>query len=583
MASRSGSKKTADGDGTPQIQTRRMAARVNQSQSPGEQEEEDIQDAYDDGMPVADLVDQFDDLAGQSAEEDEGEDQGETDYYTNGDQSEEEELAPPRPRQRVAEQQPNQQPGRRARRADAQTRAADQRRRPVVDKSDLVNMPIEELATMVEQGRQACNRDELRRRERVLRYRMGVTDSEGNDENVADLPRNRTRRIQPKKISWQQNPIAPAGRIRASGDNNILRPALHLNQIHTRQHREHREDPYSSDGSMTSTGSGAGRRHKRRTPNIPIRTFEGKNWQAFLSQFETVCALNQVPDNEKVFRLQYALAGEALSVLVKGKVWTYDLLVKALDKKYGQTRSELEVRTSLSNMVRQADETVIEFADKLTTLACTGGLDPDENEETLYSAFLTGLKNFPDVQVEVVKECPNKILSEAVDVASTYELLHGRRSSELKTKHNWGLVAAITGHDINKPDSPMNPNNTNNVAKINSATSWEATDKSQLMERLVKVEKENEKMTVVVKLFKDDVAAVRREHKTTNDTLLQFKARYDENEMQRTAYLDRKHGGGQGQRGGHNGGGPPGGNRGGYRGNGGYRGYQGGGQSGQQA
>lgn len=366
--------------------------------------------------------------------------------------------------------------------------------------------------------------------------RPRASDSETNYESAVEHTASRGARRRPKKkIHFQLS--KKEDRRQGGGDAS----STHFKSKTTRPAEpadaSSDEEPEPEPEPMSAPHHN----RPRKGSAVPFRTFDGKRWAAFKRQFDSACIANKIPDEDRGARLECALVGEATDVLGE-EAQTYEQLVETLNARYGETKAKKEVLLELMQMKRESTETVLVFADRMKRVARSGGLKPDENVESLYMAFVNGLSNFSDTLTAVCKKCKTKSLNEAAQVASKYEMLHGRTPSG-KTdtvKTSWGIVAAAP--------STTAPADGSRSTSVSTGTKPD----SAVLERIAKLEREAEKISALTKTFREDVQATRKETKVVSDSLLQLKTKYEENEAQRAASLARRFAGGG--RGGYNGG-----------------------------
>lgn len=357
-----------------------------------------------------------------------------------------------------------------------------------------------------------------------------ASDSETNYESAVEAPAHKSsRRRTKKKIHFQMSTTRPEDRRQGGGDAGCQRPMTKKHRPVAEEEESSDEEPEPEPEPMSTTTPNVHR--PRKGAAVPFRTFDGKRWPAFKRQFDSACLANKIPDEDRGARLECALVGEATDVLGE-EAQTYDQLVATLNARYGETKAKKEVLLEIMQMKRQASETVLVFADRMKRVARSGGLKPDENAESLYMAFINGLADYSDTLTAVCKKCKSKTLDAAAQVASKYEMLHGRTPSS-KTeavKTSWGLVASATSHPVGDKTS----------AKSTTAAG-DSPLGTAILDRVVKLERETEKIATLTKTFNDDVKATRLETKEVNNALLALKTRYEENEAQRAAALARRY------------------------------------------
>ena len=355
----------------------------------------------------------------------------------------------------------------------------------------------------------------------------GASDSETNYESAVEHPKS-TKKRSKKRIHFLETTTKRDEQRHGGGDAGSAKPKGRFQ----RQIEFESEDASTDDEPETLPDPVQPNQPRfRRGASVPFRTFDGKRWAAFKRQFDSACIANKIPDEDRGARLECALVGEATDVLGED-AQTYEQLVETLHARYGETKAKKEVLLELMTMKREATETVLVFADRMKRVARSGGLKPDQNVESLYMAFINGMAEYSDTLTAVCKKCKVKSLDEAARVACKYEMLHGRTPSGKEVvKSSWGLVAAVNSHDAG-----------GKVDVRKTETGPKSGLDGALFDRVVKLERETEKISTLTKSFSEDVKATRRETKAVNDVLVAFKSRYDENEFQRAEALKRKYG-----------------------------------------
>ena len=92
--------------------------------------------------------------------------------------------------------------------------------------------------------------------------------------------------------------------------------------------------------------------------------FKGANWVAFQMKFATYCNRYQLDDCDKLDRLKMALEDTACRVLYSRDpdLWTYQELMKALENRYGPSKSYSMVEHELRRIKRKLGQTLQDLA-----------------------------------------------------------------------------------------------------------------------------------------------------------------------------------------------------------------------------
>jgi len=153
--------------------------------------------------------------------------------------------------------------------------------------------------------------------------------------------------------------------------------------------------------------------------------FDGQNssWSAFIAKFNICSAYNGWDNVDKLAHLQVALKGNAGHVLWSdtSKSWTFDSLVKTLNKRYGNSGQSALYRAELNARRRGATESLLDLHQdiiRLMSLAYEGPMT-ENTEAFAIEAFIKALGNTP--LAGKVRESEPRDLDEAVKHAKRYE------------------------------------------------------------------------------------------------------------------------------------------------------------------
>jgi hypothetical protein len=118
--------------------------------------------------------------------------------------------------------------------------------------------------------------------------------------------------------------------------------------------------------------------------------FYGWNWEEFISHFETLAVGNYWTENEKLGFLLAAVEGSARmhAVPESGKPYTYKTVRDRLDARYSVREAAYIARNRIREARRGDEETIGEFVDRLKQMGYRSNLEPNEQTELFYEAFV---------------------------------------------------------------------------------------------------------------------------------------------------------------------------------------------------
>ena len=110
---------------------------------------------------------------------------------------------------------------------------------------------------------------------------------------------------------------------------------------------------------------------KSNKKGIYMPTFDGTEWIAFRIKFDTFCERYKFTDVEKLQRLTLALEGKSCRVLQNAEPnsWTYGSLIKALEARYGHSKSYPNVQKELKVIQRRPGQSLQDLADEIMEVA----------------------------------------------------------------------------------------------------------------------------------------------------------------------------------------------------------------------
>ena len=211
-------------------------------------------------------------------------------------------------------------------------------------------------------------------------------------------------------------PSAPEGTreerltVPAEGSDEVLRSLDKISELVSERSQESPEKPQRST----------------RKPLVRPSTFDGKgSWEDYQAQFNIVAKLNDWTDDQsKATYLAVSLSGAARAVLgdlSEAERKNYEVLVKALDSRFGAGNQTEMHRATLRSRCRQKEESLPELAQairRLTRLAFPD-VPPNLRDTMARDHFVDALSD-PDVRWKVQQSRP-KTLDEALTIAVELE------------------------------------------------------------------------------------------------------------------------------------------------------------------
>ncbi|KAI5715603.1 hypothetical protein M8J77_019158 [Diaphorina citri] len=147
-------------------------------------------------------------------------------------------------------------------------------------------------------------------------------------------------------------------------------------------------------------------------------------WQIFKRQFEAVCACNMWSASEKTTALMLALRGPAadlIQTLSLDSPVTYDELVRALERRFGDEHMQPVYRIQLRNRMQKSGESLQELHTDIERLAYLSysRSNPELLNVMVYDAFVNAIAD-PELQL-AVRLAGKKTTTEALAYALTFE------------------------------------------------------------------------------------------------------------------------------------------------------------------
>ena len=156
---------------------------------------------------------------------------------------------------------------------------------------------------------------------------------------------------------------------------------------------------------------------------MPVPTFDGENWAAFKSVFESVAKHYKWSDPIKALRLKCCIKGDARAALgvIESIDWTYDQLVEHMELRHGRYRSRTEVMNELDKLYRKSDQTLTQWRDEVISVANTGTLTDAQWKQYTHYTFLKGLHTYGQMQSWVGEHDKTETLASCYEWAKRYE------------------------------------------------------------------------------------------------------------------------------------------------------------------
>ena len=158
---------------------------------------------------------------------------------------------------------------------------------------------------------------------------------------------------------------------------------------------------------------------------IIIPKFDGKDWPAFKSVFESVALHKKWSPAFKALQLKCQITGAAraaLGVINASENWTYEQLVEHFELRHGRNQTKVEVMVALDKMYRKPTQSLTSWRDEVITVANTGrSLTAKQYRELTHYTFLRGLGTFPQMMNWVSERDSEETLESCYEMAKRYE------------------------------------------------------------------------------------------------------------------------------------------------------------------
>ena len=144
-----------------------------------------------------------------------------------------------------------------------------------------------------------------------------------------------------------------------------------------------------------------GKRERRRSPMTPkMQTFHGEagKWRSFYFQFKETAIIHHWRESVRLEKLMTCMRDKAIDFIQRRSSRTrhsYEALVKALKKRYGQREPSTACRRQLSYVKQDEEEDLDDFAERVHQLVQDGypKVDATNTESLAVDAFLRGCKD----------------------------------------------------------------------------------------------------------------------------------------------------------------------------------------------
>ena len=163
--------------------------------------------------------------------------------------------------------------------------------------------------------------------------------------------------------------------------------------------------------------------HYTNMARMQVPTFDGNNWAAFKSVFESIAKHYRWSDEIKALQLKCCIKGEARAALgvVESIDWTYDQLVEHMELRHGRHKSKTEVMNELDKLYRKPGQSLTQWRDEVISVANTGALTPAQWKRYTHHSFLKGLGTYGQMQSWVGEHDELETLASCYECAMRYE------------------------------------------------------------------------------------------------------------------------------------------------------------------
>ena len=196
---------------------------------------------------------------------------------------------------------------------------------------------------------------------------------------------------------------------------------------------------------------------------IIIPKFDGKDWPAFKSVFESVALHKKWSPAFKALQLKCQITGAAraaLGVINASENWTYEQLVEHFELRHGRNQTKVEVMVALDKLYRKPTQSLTSWRDEVITVTNTGrSLTAKQYRELTHYTFLRGLGTFPQMMNWVSERDSEETLESCYELAKRYEREVGTPGVAVTRPSRIAAVSTVT-----ESDTGDEPAETNTVA-----------------------------------------------------------------------------------------------------------------------
>ena len=179
----------------------------------------------------------------------------------------------------------------------------------------------------------------------------------------------------------------------------------------------------SSSPTMNKRYRTRDRSKENENEKIVVPRFDGNDWPAFKSVFESVAAHKKWKPDFKALQLKCSITGAARATLnvIDSSDWTYEQLVDHFEQRCGKRRTKVEVMNDLDKLSRKPDQSLTSWRDEVITVANSGSLTEAQYRELTHYNFLRGLGTYPQMLHWVTERDTGGTLQSCYEIAKRYE------------------------------------------------------------------------------------------------------------------------------------------------------------------
>lgn len=239
---------------------------------------------------------------------------------------------------------------------------------------------------------------------------------------------------------------------------------------------------------------------------IVIPKFDGKDWPAFKSVFESVAAHKKWSPSFKALQLKCQITGAAraaLGVINASENWTYEQLVEHFEVRHGRNQTKVEVMVAMDKLYRKPTQTLTSWRDEVITVANTGrSLTEKQYRELTHYTFLRGLGTFPQMLNWVSERDEDETLQSCYELAKRYEREVGTPGMPITRPSRVAAVSTVT-----------EARSSGGSSNIGSVASHQVTAVAAANPALDQVIKASQETTELIEKLKKELAQVKKRSK----------------------------------------------------------------------